>query len=277
MYTQCPECLTVFSLDVDALIGNRGHVSCGHCDADFDSITTLTKQLPPTPFTQLAANKPARLPPRLDLAVYRPIPPPPAVAHTDATPEPPSDIFAELVFSPRFSRQTDRRPRTSRQREPRAPGSVRWPWVAVCALLLGVLLAQLVWAQRHALVADPAVGGWLRSTCAAFSCHLPLVGDVHQLRLVARGVQAHPDVSGALMVSATVRNEAAFTQPYPVVTLTLLDAQGKRIAMRRLRAAEYLADANMQRAGLAPGASVALLFELRDPGPGAVAFDFSFE
>src|SRR3569833_3201667 len=100
--------------------------------------------------------------------------------------------------------------------------------------------ARVLAHERGASIAAPAIGGWLRQACASLGCRLPLVRDVHQLHLVARDVQAHPSVPGALMISATVRNDAPFAQPYPVVSLTLSDADGHHLAMRRLHPSEYL-------------------------------------
>jgi hypothetical protein len=57
----------------------------------------------------------------------------------------------------------------------------------------------------------------------------------------------------------------------------LSDLDDNRIAMRRFRPAEYLHDEAARQAGLAPGASAALVFEVHDPGQNAVAFEFSFE
>jgi len=79
------------------------------------------------------------------------------------------------------------------------------------------------------------------------------------------------------MISASVRNDAGFAQPWPVLTITLSNAQGRRIAMRRLQPAEYLDDAAILRHGLAPGGSAVLLLEVEDPGDKAVAFEIGFE
>ena len=108
-------------------------------------------------------------------------------------------------------------------------------------------------------------------------CQLPLIAAPAELRLLASNVQAHPSVPGALMISASVRNDAAFAQPYPVLTITLSDAQGQRLAMRRLRPREYLDDRGILQRGLAPGASTVLLLEVEDPGDKAVAFQLDFE
>ncbi|MES1153611.1 MAG: DUF3426 domain-containing protein, partial [Rhodanobacter sp.] len=123
----------------------------------------------------------------------------------------------------------------------------------------------------------PTVGGWLRGSCCLLGCELPLVSAPQQLRLLASNVQAHPSVAGALMISASVRNDATFAQPWPVLTITLSNAQGRRIAMRRLQPTEYLDDATILRRGLAPGSSAVLLLEVEDPGDKAVAFEIGFE
>jgi hypothetical protein len=159
----------------------------------------------------------------------------------------------------------------------RSSGEHRWPWVVACTLLTLLLAAQLAWAERDPLIRNPTTGGWLRSSCAVLGCPLPLVASPQQLRLLASNVQAHPSVAGALMISARVRNDAAFAQPYPVLTITLSNAQGQRIAMRRLQPDEYLDDPAILGRGLAPGASAVLLLEVEDPGDKAVAFEFGFE
>jgi len=264
MYTQCPECLTVFSLDAKTLTQARGEVICGHCQGAFDALQSLTSQLPPEPFQQLPLAVYSDHPPQIEFAVYRPQAATPAVV-IDVPTATDEENFGKLVFAPRFVR------------DKRVRGPRRWPWVLLILLLALLLAVQLAWTQRETLIADPTTGTWLRKACVALDCRIPLVQDVHQLRLLARDVQAHPTVSGALMISATVRNDAAFDQPYPVVVITLSDAAGKRLAMRRLRPDEYLGDAEQLREGLAAGSSAALVFEVQDPGQQAVAFDFAFE
>lgn len=284
MYTQCPECLSVFSLDAQTLAKAHGHVGCGHCGASFDSLATLTEQLPPEPFAELPVNEPAFEPPGLDLVVYRPRPDPPAVIEEETSAAeaaaPGASDFSQLVFAPRFAREPRaRKPRRSHgHRHQRQPGaSRRWPWIIVCTVLAMLLVIQLAWAQRDMLIRDPTVGRWLRTTCNVLRCELPLVAAPRQLRLLASNVQAHPSVPGALMISASVRNDAAFAQPYPVLTITLSNAQGQRVAMRRLQPREYLDDDTILRRGLAPGSSAVLLLEVKDPGDKAVAFEFGFE
>lgn len=285
MYTQCPECLSVFSLDVRTFAQAHGHLVCGHCGAGFDSVATLTDQLPPEPFVELPVNEPAMEPPCVDLVVYRPQPDPPAVvqAEPSANATASDEDFSHLVFAPRFARESGghKHARSRPRRQPRRPressGERSWPWLIACVVLSMSLLAQLGWAERDPIIRNPQVGGWLRGACAALGCRLPLISAPALLHLGASNVQAHPSVTGALMISASVRNDAAFTQPYPVLTITLVDAQGQRVAMRRLQPTEYLDDETILRRGLAPGANAILLLEVEDPGDKAVAFEFGFE
>lgn len=263
MYAQCPECLTVFSLNTETLAQAHGEVVCGHCFAEFDALASLSDQLPPEPFQHLPERK-LDLPPRLDLAVYRPSAEAPAVAEPAPLPEIDLEDFSNLVVAPRFARPKER-------------GARRWPWVTACLMLMLALGAQVAWAKRDLLVSDGSVGPLLREACASLGCRLPLVQDVSQLSLLARDVQAHPSVPGALLITASLRNDAAFAQPYPVVSVTLSDANGKRLAMRRLRPGEYLGDAAVQQRGLPPGATAALMLEVEDPDGKAVAFEFGFE
>ena len=268
MYTQCPDCLTVFSLDADALMPAGGHVQCGHCDAVFDALACIASHLPPEPFTRLAPPATAGQAPRLELAVYRPRPEPEPVVGANGLPV----AWQQPDNAPRFARGRHRRDTSDD-----ALGERRWPWVTVCLALTLLLGAQVAWAQRNTLLSDPVTGPWLRQACSMLGCHLPLVRSVRQLQLVARDVEAHPQIKGALMISATFRNNAPFAQPYPVISLVLSDPQGHRVAMRRLRPSEYLDDSESLRAGMAPGATTAVVLEVEDPGRKAVAFEFGFE
>ena len=303
MYTQCPRCLTVFSLDAQRLAAAAGHVRCGYCDTTFDALVCLAPQLPPEPFRHLPVHAASGHPPPLDLAVYRPPPEPEPESEPAAEPEPELEFepatersaeiinpviaaepdFSQLVFTPRAARSPERqhapaRAQARRKKTPQPAGEPRRGlWLATC-LLLGLLLgAQLLWAQRAALLSDATTGAWLRGTCAALGCRLPLVADPSRLQLLARNVQPSPGVPRALLVSASVRNDAPFAQPYPVVTLVLSNAQGQPVAMRRLLPDEYMGDSRQREHGLAPGATAAILVEVTDPGGQAVAFEFRFE
>lgn len=258
MYAQCPECLTIFTLDATTVAQARGSVGCGHCGASFDSLATLTEDLPPEPFDTLPLHPSSPAPPVLMMAVFRPQTPQQGLFEDTAG--------APATVTPSFARMR----RIARPRH-----ALRW---ALGCLLLSLCLAgQLAWAQRGDLLAGPQTGPMLRHACAWLHCTLPLRSAPAQLQLLSRDVRPHPSVPDALLISATVRNDAAFTQPFPVLSITLSDLDDNRIAMRRFRPADYIHDTRARAAGLAPGATAALVFEVADPGKNAVAFAFDFQ
>ena len=58
--------------------------------------------------------------------------------------------------------------------------------------------------------------------------------------------------------------------------LALSDANGRQLGVRRFLPRDYLGDAPKE-ALLAPGQATQLAFDIVEPAPGVVAFDFRFE
>lgn len=279
MFTQCPECMTVFSVDASTLARAHGCVSCCQCGATFDSMATLSERLPEEPFEALPINEPAAAPPLLLQPVEHEKPPQQRLFESeleaqvsDQQPQqapgagfPDSELDDNMPSFGHLSRRRSRLPKGSRR------------LIFASIVLVLVLVGQLAWAERASLVKSPAIASLMRSTCAVFGCTVPMARDIRQLELTSRDIRRHPSVDGALLISATVRNNARFRQPWPVIGITLSNLDDHKVAMRRFRPAEYLHDAATRRAGLAPGASAALVFEVLDPGRDAVAFEFDFE
>jgi len=260
MYTQCPECLTIYKIAASALAQSHGSVRCGHCNAVFDALRTLTELLPNEQVQQLEPNVGGGSPPQLAVPALRP-----------------TLGQQTLMFDP------DERPlRTRRSSTPafararRARATTRnWPWTVAASGLLLCLLAQIGYAERGPLLDDTRVRPVFDRICETVGCHLPLRHDPAKLQLLSRDIRPHPSVQNALIISATLRNAADFAQAFPAVEISLSDLDENRIAMRRFLPQEYLGDTHAA-GGLAPGATAALVFEVADPGKNAVAFEFKF-
>lgn len=69
MYTQCPQCRTIFEINEDALQASLGIVRCGHCSERFDALRTLSDTLPAGPEAALPEHDPDALAPILTSAV----------------------------------------------------------------------------------------------------------------------------------------------------------------------------------------------------------------
>jgi predicted Zn finger-like uncharacterized protein len=283
MYTQCPECLSVFALNATTLGRSRGDLLCACCGTRFNALATLVENLPDQPFVRLESHAATASPVMLEEPIYPPQPAPtvlptpedplPAVTHATLAHE----DFSQLVFTPRPAKAARRRRKPPSYRHLRRPSPHRGWWTAACVILLLLLTGQLAWAEREFLITQPTTGHWLRAGCAALLCTLPLAAAPERLQVVDSNVQGYPGTAHALLISARIRNTAAFAQPYPMLVVTLSDANGKRLAMRRLRPSEYQDDAQALRRGLGPGESSVLMLEVADPGDRAVEFELGFE
>ncbi len=255
MFTQCPECLTIYTLAPEELARGRGSVRCTHCGAVFDALRSLTETLPAGRIHRLDQHGVSEELPQLSMPVMRPLrEDEPAVALPIGTHK----------RAPEFARGMSLVNRRD------------WPWRIAAATLLPLLLAQVAWAERHELLKNPLTRPWIAQACATLGCTLPLQRDSEGLVLLSRDVRPHPSVPNALIISATMRNDADHAQAFPLVEITLTDLDEHRIAMRRFRPQEYVGDARAIHNGLASGASTALVFEVADPGKNAVAYEFKF-
>ncbi len=255
MFTQCPECLTIYTLVPEELARGRGSVRCAHCGAVFDALRSLTEALPSGRIYRLDQHALSEELPRLSMPVMRPL------REDEPMMAPPASTYRR---PPEFARSMT----SGRGRE--------WPWRVAAAALLPLLLAQVAWAERRELVRSPLARPWIARVCATLGCTLPLQRDSEGLVLLSRDVRPHPSVPNALIISATMRNDAEHAQAFPLVEITLTDLDEHRIAMRRFQPREYVGDARTINAGLASGASTALVFEVADPGKNAVAYEFKF-
>jgi len=262
MYTQCPECFTVFSMDADILGRGHGLVRCGHCNATFDSLRTLVAHLPPEPFERIPPHPTDAHPPAVTVPVYRPNPQ--QVTFEFDPDERAQHRARRSTSTPKFARTTGRR------------AGRAWPWVLGTTVLALSLGAQLAYAERTQLLENRLVRPWLDRACESLHCQLPPRHDTSQLTLVSRDIRPHPSVKGALIISATLRNDGDFAQSYPTVEITLSDLDENRIAMRRFHPREYVSDTRVLAPGLAPGTTASLVVEVQDPGRNAVAFEFKF-
>lgn len=278
MYTQCPECLAIYRIGAQMLAPARGRVRCSGCAAEFDALHTLTDELPPEPVRQLAPHA-AEAPPLLAVPALRP-----RVQQRELFVS--FDSAGGARTAPVRSDTTLRAERSDRANAPsfvraprarsRAPQRTGIGWHLGGLLLLLALGAQWAWLERARLLSDPRVVRFVETACARLGCKVPIVRAEQRIALLARDVRPHPSVAGALVISATLANQAPFAQPYPLVEITLADPNELRIAMRRFRADEYIVDGQTLARGLAPGATAAISFEVEDPGKNAVAFEFKF-
>lgn len=156
-----------------------------------------------------------------------------------------------------------------------APSRRRGEWLALTALVVA-LAAQLGWLEREQMAANPQLRPAMESLCKALHCTLPPWHEPTAITMLARDVIAQPDHPGVLRVQASFRNDARWPQPWPALALSLSDVNARPLGARRFQPVEYLGNGS-HPAQLEPGQAVTIGFDIIEPAPNVVAFDFRFE
>jgi len=148
--------------------------------------------------------------------------------------------------------------------------------VAVLSLI-ALLTFQLVLFKSPAIAnALPALQPLLVSMCESLPCRYTGSHNNKLVKILNRDVRLHPKIKGALLISATIMNQADFTQPYPTILLKFTDLSGATVAQRYFKPKEYLGLLNKPFALMPSKKPVQLNIELLDPGSDAINFQFFF-
>lgn len=301
MYVVCPACQDAFKISSAHLAVAQGHVRCGGCQAVFDAtasiydsleeagdavqrlrtaeqdlegVVNVAQSASTAEVDVVAAGIAARLKKNTAKVKNRPA----VVTGIDI------DFYAQPITSEHTqlleSIQTAEVLILEETEEPVSP-TIRvsekvWWGVAVSVFLSVLLAGQYVWKERNRLAADPQLRPWMESYCAVLRCDLPLRRDVSKIAILDREVRDHPQIKDALLVSATIVNDAPFAQGYPVFEISFSDMSGTAISVRRFEPDEYLSDNIDTAQGFQPGEKTRLTLEVLDPGKQAVSFQLDF-
>ena len=134
----------------------------------------------------------------------------------------------------------------------------RWPWVLGSAAALGALAVQATIAFRVELATVwPDARPALTALCDFAGCEVGLPAKPGLIRIDASDL--HPDGGQAsrLVMTATIKNLAPFSQQFPHLELTLTDTNDKAVARKVLAPADYLSARTPLADGMAPNVDVA--------------------
>lgn len=216
MMTRCPTCGTVFRVTEQQLGARAGQVRCGRCDTLFDAIATLS----PDPVTR----------PR------------------DQTSPPTSGSMAVLLGTEKDA---------SFDFGPQAPRRLSHLWWIGSLLLLLALLVQGGYRYRGEIaVLVPEAKPLLERVCVELGCDVPLPRRAEMLSIESSDLQADGSHPNVMVLTATLRNRAAFVQSFPALELTLTSAEGQTVARRVLLPKDYVAPPARSDAGFAAGSEL---------------------
>lgn len=284
MYTRCPHCETVYRISAAELRKAHGEAACGSCGRRFSALDELEDDL--EALTEAAADHgqsfagSAASP---DSTTRAP------AAYASAQPPEPWEALppvrgpaADLAPEDRSRGETEAGADSDELPFPLildAPTRRRrsWPWAVAAFVLALALAAQAAWYNLEPITRRlPQVQPWVQWACHQLGCELPVVRDLEAIRLLNRDVREHPRFQQALLVNATLVNSAAFSQPFPVIQLSLYNHQGGLLARRSFQPVEYLDRSVDQSRGMAAGQPVHVVLEIAGAVEEAVGFEFGF-
>jgi len=118
----------------------------------------------------------------------------------------------------------------------------RW-WALLAGVFLLLLIGQATYYFRGAIAfLAPETKPFIFEVCATFGCEIPLPRRAELISIETSDLQADPTNPGVIVLSATLRNRAAFPQTFPALELTLTNERDQPLARRVLQARDYLAD-----------------------------------
>ena len=151
-------------------------------------------------------------------------------------------------------------------------------WGTGVLFLAATLLIEYTWFNRDQLNQIPQMQVWADKLCQRFECKNITMRNPKKIELIARNVYSHPNEKNALIVNITMKNNANFAQPYPIMQISFSDVRGGNVAARRFLPAEYL-PAEIQQSDLQllePDTNMTFTMEIQDPGKQAMTYEFDF-
>jgi len=283
MFTDCPSCERQFRVRAHQLRVAGGLVKCGYCGETFNSL----QRLHDAPLKKAAG----------DLSHHGPVDPEPEFEIPDM------GAVATAGRSRRMKRSEDRPFNDLREAvdeveensqeeaiaafdfplqghvEGKVPYSLlsKLTWFFFILILILGATTQLIWFNRDKLLHEyPQLQPWAEKICLKLECDLIRFRDVSAIKLINRDVRLHPRYQDALLVNATIVNQAEFIQPYPEIQLAIFATNGELISYRNFGPADYLEQSMIALSGMSPNEPVHFVLELTGTTKEAISFEFRF-
>lgn len=261
MLTQCPACNTTFRVTAEQIKAKGGRVRCGQCQHVFNALDTLIDALPGNTYLPVGEKMlasvapPQHLPDEMTTGA-----PNSADDDREQTASTESMVFSESPAEENLVENSATESCTSNLPEqtastastdillddpfaelPSPATTRRWPWVAGSVLLLIALGMQAVVALRIPLAKSlPAAQPAIAVLCRIAHCTIRLPAQADLISIESSDLHPDPAKPGRLIVSATLKNRAAFSQQFPHLELTLTDIADKAILRTVLPPTAYL-------------------------------------
>lgn len=253
MFVRCSSCHTLFRITLDQLEAAEGRVRCGSCLTVFDAHETL----------QVFDDEPAQ-------------------KNTDSSNNPQKkrghkpqpETLQDRAAIPSIL-QDDLQEHEQQQRRSFGQRLLRFSLTLLLLLsLLLALAAQLFYFEREQLAQHPELRPLLERLCQSLECQLAPQRDLSKIELLKRNVYSHPNIKGALVINATLINNATHPQPFPKLAISMANLRGQTLVGRVFKPSEYLPETQTDM--MPPSIEINITLEVKDPGQDALTFELDF-
>jgi predicted Zn finger-like uncharacterized protein len=148
--------------------------------------------------------------------------------------------------------------------------------VSLFFLVAGLLLQFTVFRSIEVQQNYPALKPLVTKVCKTFTCDYNGPREIKKIQLISRDIRVHPNTKGALLISATIINNAGYQQPYPNFSVKLSNLSGKTTAIRYFSPNDYLGKLSNKLLLMPPKQPIRIALEVVDPGKEAINFEFKF-
>lgn len=279
MNTHCPQCGTQFRITEAQIELADGYVRCGVCEHVFNVFEVAGKSAAENiQQSSLAADDMDGEKPSVMFAETERIDEEQTAA-TKNMQDDSLDFFNEEVTRSLPHVVPEKFRKSDDNSKPSAISTVLWS-IGTLALT-ATLLLEYIWFNRDQYYQSEELKAAIAALCQQFNCDQLSMRDPGKIELTARNIYTHPNEKNALMVDITIKNTAAFSQPFPVMNISFSDLRGNAVASRSFLPDEYLAidinnNKDQQALLLQPNTSTSLTLEIQDPGKQATTYVFDF-
>ena len=149
-------------------------------------------------------------------------------------------------------------------------------WSIGVLVLTGTLVLEYIWFNRDQFSQVPELQAGLDTLCTYVECKDVSIRVPSEIALITRNVYSHPNEKNALVINVTMKNNAGFAQPYPVMQIDFSNIRGETVAARRFMPSDYLQMESGHLPLLQPNKVTSLNLEIKDPGKDAMTYEFNF-
>lgn len=242
MYTRCPNCRTTFAVTDEQLQVRGGVVRCGECRHVFRADRYLMDSLPVSKGTHRGQRTVVEKAGKTGAASGKPSADSKQDRLSSQLP-----TLDELLWGRKRSRI---RPVF---------------WVAGNLLVLVFLGVQFVYFYSTELAQNVELKPYIQKACDRLGCTIRPRIDAGLIELTRVRISPHPRYIKVLRLRASLINRASFSQPFPLMEVTLSDRRGRLVGRRTFRPEEYLKKANNELREMIPNVIARARLEFTNP------------